>query len=93
MSTSWNRNREFNNFFKDEMTYKNNPKPTAVSMALESLAPVPSIDSRNHDITIDGIVKSALVMESQPARLSCSLVIDTCPSFTLFKSMYILQTG
>jgi hypothetical protein len=31
-------------------------------------------------MTIDGIVKSALVIESQPARLSCSLVIDIHPS-------------
>jgi len=64
----------------DEMTYKNNPKPAAVKMALENFAPAPPIDSKNHDMTIDGIVKSALVIESQPARLSCSLVIDIRPS-------------
>jgi hypothetical protein len=71
----------FSSFLKDKSTYTDNPKATAIIRAWESFAPAPPMFSKYIDMAICGIVKIALVIESQPARLSRSFVIDIHSSF------------
>jgi hypothetical protein len=70
------------------MIYRNRPKLTMVNIACEMIGPIPSIESKNQDMAIDGIAKSAFVIEAQPARLSFCFVSDIHSSLR-FSMMFL----